>query len=239
MKVVVPMAGRGSRLAEFGAKPFIDIQSRPMVAWALDSVRRAAYSQLVFVVLAEHEERFHATAQLREIAGAGSVVILQEGVLPGQLCSVLQARHILDADEDMLIASADTYVVSDLDRDVAHRAPDCRGIISVADLPGDRWSFARTQEHSTQVVEVAEKRRISNHASTGLYYFSSGREFLAVADDIIRSGETVRGEYYVIPVYERYIGRGWRVDISIAREVWDMGTPEALQRFRDHLAGSP
>ena len=74
--------------------------------------------------------------------------------------------------------------------------------------PGDRWSFART-DASGRVVEVAEKRRISELASTGLYYFSHADELVATAREMFANGETTRGEYYVMPVYQKYIARGW------------------------------
>ena len=53
-------------------------------------------------------------------------------------------------------------------------------------MPGEQWSFARADQ-SGKVIEVAEKKRISNNVSTGLYYFSSGYEFLNTADEIIKS----------------------------------------------------
>jgi UDP-N-acetylglucosamine diphosphorylase / glucose-1-phosphate thymidylyltransferase / UDP-N-acetylgalactosamine diphosphorylase / glucosamine-1-phosphate N-acetyltransferase / galactosamine-1-phosphate N-acetyltransferase len=86
-----------------------------------------------------------------------------------------------------------------------------------------------------RVLEVAEKVRISDHASTGLYYFASGRELLTVADEMIAKQEMTNGEYYVIPVYQKYIQRGWRVQIAIASEMHDMGTPEALAAFEVYL----
>jgi len=86
---------------------------------------------------------------------------------------------------------------------------------------------------------VAEKVRISDHASTGLYYFSSGREFVQVAEKMIANQEKTRGEYYVIPVYQKYVQQDWRVDISVANEVWDMGTPESLESFKVFLATMP
>jgi len=45
---------------------------------------------------------------------------------------------------------------------------------------------------------------------------------------MIANSEKTRGEYYVNPVYQNYIQCGWPVYISIARDVWDMGTPEEL-----------
>lgn len=234
MNVVVPMAGRGSRFAEHGVqtpKPLIEVATRPMVAWALESLTGIACSRIVFVVLAEHERAHGVTALLRRWASPRAVeVITLPDVTEGQLCTVLAAQRLIESEEDLLIASSDTYVVSALGRAIATRDRACRGIISVAEMPGDRWSFART-DATGRVVEVAEKMRISDHASTGLYYFSSGMEFVETARELIGDGAKTHGEYYVMPVYQRYIERGWRVEIDRARAMWDMGTPEALAQF--------
>lgn len=233
MKLVIPMAGRGSRYANQGVttpKPLIPVAGRPMVAWALDSVRDIPHSELIFIALAEHEAKHQVSSLLRDIAGPAVQIIFLDEVTEGQLCTVLTARHCLDTDEDVLIGSADTLVISDIGKHIAQRPPEVRGIISVADMPGDRWSFARTNGNG-QVLEVAEKVRISDHASTGLYYFASGRELLQVADEMISTGEKTRGEYYVIPVYQKYISRGWSVIISVAEEMWDLGTPASKVNF--------
>jgi len=237
MKVIVPMAGRGSRFADRGfdtPKPLLPVAGKPMVYRALKSLEGMDCSRIVFIALREHEARWGVTALLREIAGPQAQVILLPDVTEGQLCTVLAARDYLSDEEDFLVASSDTHIVSDLCQAIRNRNPECRGIISVANMPGDRWSFARVDD-TGRVVEVAEKVRISDHASTGLYYFAAGREFLQVADEMIRNGEMTRGEYYVIPVYQKYIQRGWRVEINPAREMWDMGTPEAKERFERHL----
>jgi dTDP-glucose pyrophosphorylase len=150
---------------------------------------------------------------------------------------VLEARERIEDEEDLLIASGDTYVVSELGRHIRERAPLCRGLISVAAMPGDQWSFARVSADG-QVEAVAEKERISEYASTGLYYFASGREFVEAATETMRQRETIRGEHYVMPLYQEYITRGWRVGIDVASAMWDMGSPDALDRFQDYLARS-
>lgn len=238
MIVVMPMAGRGSRFAGHGVerpKPLIPVAGKPMFAWALRSLDGLAYRRIVFVALAEQEAHFGVTSLARRYAGDRAEVVLLDEVAEGQLCSVLAARDYFDHDEDVLIASSDTYVRSNLARDIARCGPACHGLISVIDLPGDRWSFARTDE-SGAVVEVAEKVRISDHASTGLYYFAQGRRFVETAEAMIANQEKTRGEYYVIPVYQKYIDRGLGVELSVAQTMWDMGTPEALAAFERHLA---
>ena len=237
MIVVMPMAGRGSRFAGHQIerpKPLIPVAGEPMFMRALRSLDGIPYSRIVFVALAEHDVHFGVRDLIRRHVGDHAAVVLLDDVTEGQLCSVLAAREYFNSDEDVLIASSDTYIRSGLARDIARCGPACHGLISVANLPGDRWSFARTDE-SGAVVEVAEKVRISDHASTGLYYFSDSRRFVATANAMIANQEKTRGEYYVIPVYQKYIDQGLRVELSLADEMWDMGTPEALAAFERHL----
>jgi NDP-sugar pyrophosphorylase family protein len=240
MRVVVPMAGRGSRFAGHAGdlpKPLVPVAGRPMIRWALDSLAGLDTSLVVFVALAEHDARFGLGRLLREWTPPGmrTELVWLDHVTEGQLCTVLAARDLIDADEDLLVASCDTHVRSRLGDDVARRDQACRGLISVARMPGDHWSFARLGPDG-HVAEVAEKVRISEWASTGLYHFSSGREFVSIGQDMVDRDERTRGEFYVIPVYGRYLERGLQVDVSVADEVWDLGTPAGAAAFEQHAS---
>jgi UDP-N-acetylglucosamine diphosphorylase / glucose-1-phosphate thymidylyltransferase / UDP-N-acetylgalactosamine diphosphorylase / glucosamine-1-phosphate N-acetyltransferase / galactosamine-1-phosphate N-acetyltransferase len=232
MKIVIGMAGLGSRLADLSPlpKPLIPIAGRPMIAWALDSLADLEFSEIIFVALAEHQLKFGVTERLRELAGNKARTILLDGPTEGQLCTILSAKERIDSDESLLVASADTYVRSELGRHLSDLDSDCRGVISVAEMGGDQWSFARLDDNG-RVLEVTEKVRISDQVSTGLYYFSSGREFVEIGSQMVSSGMKSKGEYYVMPVYSEYLKRGWRVDASRASMMMDMGSPKALAEF--------
>lgn len=237
MIVVVPMAGRGSRYATAGIsipKPLVLVGGKPMVLRALVSLEHLPISKLVFIGLREHQAQFDFISLLKNYQHLTTEFVLLDDVTEGQLCTVLTASQWLDTEEDLLIAASDTYIKSSLASHILSREPGCSGLISVATLPGDRWSFARTDD-SGRVVEVAEKKRISDHASTGLYYFSSAREFVDFGESMVKNKEKTMGEYYVIPVYQKMIEAGKWIGISQADEMWDMGTPEAKEKFETYL----
>jgi len=227
------MAGRGSRFNGSGynvPKPLIPVEGKPMFVWAMQSIEGIECSELIVIALREHEENYKLTKLIADYAPAQTRLVLIDEVTEGQLCTVLAARDFINTDEDILIISSDTIVVSDIGREISNKKDGCKGIISVADMPGDRWSFARLNQEGF-VDLVAEKERISDHASTGIYYFSSGREFVAMADEIINNKEKTKGEYYIIPLYQKMINSGYKVMISEASEMWDLGTPESLNTF--------
>lgn len=233
MIAVLPMAGRGSRFSGSGyaqPKPLIPIDGTPMFALALGSISKLDITKLVVITLREHDIDYHASELIKKNSPYPTEIILLNDITEGQLCTVMAAKEHLLSGEDIIIVSSDTIIISNLHEDIKNKRPDCKGLISVANMPGDRWSFAKT-DTTGKVVKVAEKVRISDHASTGLYYFSSGVGFCSQADEILGKKEKTKGEYYVIPVYQKFIDQGDFVGISIATKMWDLGTPESLQHY--------
>lgn len=204
-----------------------------MIYWALKSLEGVQFSRMVFVLLREHEAQFQVRSMLTSMVQQPVSFVLLDEVTDGQLCTVLAAKEFMKEDEDVLVAASDTWVQSRLGDDVLQ--PHIDGLISVAQLPGEQWSFARTDD-TGHVVEVAEKVRISDQASTGLYYFRRAGDLIRFGEEMIARKEKTRGEYYVIPVYQKMIEAGLHIGISNASAMWDMGTPEAKKLFEHYLA---
>lgn len=240
MIAVLPMAGRGSRFADKGyetPKPLIEVGGKPMFSWALQSLDGLPLSHLVVVLLKEHEQAFGVSHLFKKYWRASAIdFILLPEVTQGQLCTVMEAEPFFRDDQPLVIAASDTLVRGNLAHDIAHQPAGSAGLISVAYLPGDRWSFAKTDENG-KVVQVAEKVRISDHASTGIYFFNRCDYLRKYARQILDNQEKTKGEYYVIPVYQKMIDAGLWVGISQATEMWDMGTPEAKAAFEQYLKG--
>lgn len=236
MIVVMPMAGRGSRFSNKGyqtPKPLIQVDGIPMFVRSLGSLGDLVYEQLVIISLKEHEETYRVSDLIDKYLPSKPVkLILIDEVTDGQLCTVLLASEQF-INKPVLVMASDTLVEGKIDSDIRNLG-DAKGLISVINLPGDAWSFARTNEEGI-VVEVQEKIRISEHASTGLYFFSSGDELIYFGNEMIRNNERSRGEFFVIPVYQKLIQAGFPIKITKAKNMWDMGTPESLNRFIEHL----
>jgi dTDP-glucose pyrophosphorylase len=231
--VVVPMAGRGSRFAERGIetpKPLIDVRGKPMYACAVDGLPLDRVARLVFICLREHlEQRALADDIARRYGRFDPAVLALDAVTEGQACTVLAARELIDNGRPLVIYNADTYCPTTLG-DALDRMGPVDGVLDVFRAAGDKWSFARADDQG-RVLETAEKRRISQWASTGLYYFGRGQEFVRHAEAMIAADERSNREFYVAPVYNRMIAAGMDVRINPVEEVWSLGTLEDLERF--------
>lgn len=235
MILIIPMAGRGSRYANVGyttPKPLIEINGKPMLYHAFQSVKDVPYEKVIFIALKEHEQTYGVSKLIKEQIVADFELILLDDVTEGQLCTVLTASEYFQHNQSILIAASDSYIESNIAEDLKNTQAD--GIISVINLPGEQWSFAKTDE-SGKVIEVAEKTRISDHASTGIYYFKDAKRFEQHAQQLIQQKETTKGEYYIMPLYNKLIAEGAQIQLSHAKAMWDMGTPEAKLKFETYL----
>lgn len=72
------------------------------------------------------------------------------------------------------------------------------------------WSYAKMDRHYN-ITEVREKSAISDWATAGAYSFPSAVGFLRALDEMVAQKDTVRGEYYLAPIYNRLVRSGVKV----------------------------
>lgn len=94
-----------------------------------------------------------------------------------------------------------------------------------------KWSFVRLEDEA--VVQVAEKRPISDWATAGIYWFRRAADFLQAAERSILKNAGLDGQFYVCPVYNEMILDGAKIlTHRIAREAMhSLGTPEDVEAF--------
>lgn len=117
------------------------------------------------------------------------------------------------------------------------------GYLEVFEGPGNHWSFAKTAEGNDRVIEVAEKDRISDLCSNGLYHFKSSSYFLSLYSQIsnLDPKDLQGGEFYIAPLYNIAIRQG--ADIRCVktsrRSNIFCGTPDEFELLKINDFGVP
>ena len=79
---------------------------------------------------------------------------------------------------------------------------------------GDTWRFARCGEEGRS-PEVREKRRVSDHATVGLYAFGSAEPFRSAHNrTYAETGDAEVSERHIAPMYNDLVGRGLDVFVE-------------------------
>jgi dTDP-glucose pyrophosphorylase len=81
------------------------------------------------------------------------------------------------------------------------------------------------------VVEVAEKKPISDIATVGIYYWKNGSDYVKYAEQMISKNIRVNNEFYVCPVFNEAINDNKKVKTFNIEKMWGLGTPEDLEYF--------
>ncbi len=236
LDIIIPMAGRGSRFANVGyklPKPLIDVAGRPMIARVIENLRPQVPHRFIFLVLDEHLKKFDLASQLKSWAGPQTICVTVDQLTEGAACTVLLAQEYLSSGNDLMIANSDQLIEDNISDYVNFsRVGDLSGTIMVFEDNDPKWSFARLNEKGN-VVEVAEKKLISNLATVGIYYFRKGNDFIAAAKEMVRKDIRVNNEFYVCPVYNEMINLNQRITTwKIEKQTMHgIGTPEDLKIY--------
>ena len=234
VNVVIPMAGRGSRFEKAGytfPKPLIEVNQKPMIQIVKDNLN--INGTHLYLVLKEHYDKYSLKYLLPLITKPDDCRIVEVNqVTEGAACTVLLAKDFINTDEELILANSDQWV----DWDSSHflkfmRGKKADGGIVTFHACHPKWSFAKVEEETGIITEVAEKKPISNIATVGIYYFKRGSDFVKYAEQMIDKNIRTNGEFYVCPVFNEFIGDGLKIYNYPIAEMCGLGTPEDLNNF--------
>ena len=106
MKVLIPMAGAGSRFEKAGytfPKPLIEVNGKPMIQLVVENLNIDA--QHILIVQKEHYEKYNLQYLLNLIS-PNNVIIPVEGITEGAACTTLLAKEFIDNDQPLLTANS-------------------------------------------------------------------------------------------------------------------------------------
>lgn len=231
MKVLIPMAGAGSRFEKAGytfPKPLIDVEGKPMIQTVVDNLNIDA--QHIFIVQKSHYEKYNLEDTLSRIS-ANCKIVRVEGVTEGAACTTLLAKEYINDNEPLVIANSDQYVDWNSNEFMYSMIGDSvDGGILTFKSTHPKWSYAKLGDDGF-VCEVAEKKPISDIATVGIYYWKKGSDYVRYAEDMIAKDVRVNNEFYVCPVFNQAVEDNKKIKIFNVEKMWGIGTPEDLQVF--------
>tara|TARA_A100001037_G_C15147471_1_gene637110 strand:- start:1198 stop:2568 length:1371 start_codon:yes stop_codon:yes gene_type:complete len=231
LNILIPMAGEGSRFANAGytfPKPLIEINKKPMIQFVIENL--ALEANYIFLVRKEHEEKYNIISLLKVLAPNCKVVIVNK-LTEGAACTTLLAKKLINNNKPLIIANSDQYIEWNSSKTMyKFVSKKIDGGILTFDSLHPKWSYAKTDKDKN-VLEVAEKKVISNHATVGIYFWSKGSDYVKYAEQMIKKNIRVKNEFYVCPVFNEAIKDKKKIIIENVKEMWGLGTPEDLNIF--------
>lgn len=235
--VVITMGGLGSRFRKMGytvPKYMIEAKGKTLFEWSMISLEgyKDNVNQYIFIAMKDEacDVKSFINKKCEEMGFKNYHVIILDYLTDGQATTAMMAKEFWKPEHALLIYNIDTYVEAG-EMNSAELKGD--GFIPCFQAAGDHWSFVRLDEKG-KVVEIKEKKRISNYCTLGAYYFKSCELYSNLYDEYYsKSQELVNGEKYVAPLYDYLLSKNGEIYISDISpdKVHVLGTPEELQIF--------
>lgn len=227
MKIIVPMAGRGSRLRPHTLtvpKPLIPIAGKPIVQRLVEDIAKVAgeeIEEVAFIIGDFGDEVEKSLLQIAERLGAKGSIYHQEEAW-GTAHAIKCAEQSMTG--NVVVAFADTLFKADFTLDT-----NSDGVIWVKKVEDpSAFGVVKLDDYGF-ITDFIEKPQtfVSDLAIIGIYYFNSGEKLMSEINFIMDNDIKVGGEYQLTTALENLRQKGAKFSLGKVDDWMDCGNKNA------------
>src|SRR6184192_1662248 len=231
MKVIVPLAGKGTRLLPLTKrvpKPLVRVAGRPVMDYVMDAVKGLDVDELIVITghLKDVVERY--IVERYDV----KATFVEQRTLDGTAGAINLARPYVDS--PVLIIFVDTVFEADLS--LINRV-DADGIIWVKEVEDyQRFGVIVTDAggYMTRIVEKPSTP-VSRLANIGLQYIRDWKSLFDGIAHVLKQPAGKGGEYYLTDAFQYMVDRGRRLLTAPVAGWYDCGKVDTLLETNQHL----
>lgn len=244
MQIIIPMSGFGERFRRAGyrkPKPLIEIEGKAIIEHVVDLF--PGERDITFICNEEHLKtpEFRMEEILMRAAPSARIASISSRKL-GPVDAVLRGVPDLDPEKPTIVNYCDFACIWDFaDFKSFAAGTKCAGAIPCYrgfhphSLGSTFYAYAR--ERGLWAYDIQEKKPYTDNpsaefASSGTYYFDSGRRMKEAFEETMRRELLVNGEYYVSMAYKPLFDRGEKVAVYEIPQFMQWGTPEDFEEYK-------
>lgn len=239
MNIIIPMAGRGSRLRPHTLttpKPLVPVAGKPIVEWLMEDIVRMVpgdVEKIAFVTGRFGEEAENDLLAVAKRLGAEGVICYQDEPL-GTAHAILCGQELLEG--PVVVAFADTLFRADFTID-----PEADGVLFVQQIEDPSAFGVVVTDEEGNIADYVEKPKefISDLAMIGVYSFKDGARLKKELQYLIDHNVLLSGEYQLPDALRNMTKSGLKFVPGEVSEWMDCGnkvvTVETNRRVLDIL----
>ena len=224
MKVIIPLAGKGTRLrphTHITPKPMLKVAGKPVMAYILEDLEKLGNVEQIIYITGHLKEKVEEYVRAEFDFPA---VFIEQKVQDGTAGAVALAREHVD--QPVLIIFVDTIFDADLS---VTRSTDADGIIWVKEVEDYQRFGVVVSDAQGNMTKIVEKPStpISRRANIGLYYIRNWK-LLYEGVDWVLSQPKNKGEYYLTDAFQYMIDKGAKIRVIDVEGWYDAGKIDTL-----------
>lgn len=226
MKVIIPVAGVGSRLRPHTysqPKPLIPVAGKPILGFIIDRLVQAGFKEFIFVIgyLGEKIESF-----VEENYPDLKTNFVLQNTREGLGHAIWLCRDLVEENEGVFIALGDTIFEADLEA-VLKQSGSALGLKKVDDPRDFGVAEVDTDGIITRLVEKPTIPK-SNLALVGLYKINESKVLFDALDHNINKSYKTQGEFHLTDALMLMIKEGVQFHSFKVQNWYDCGKKEIL-----------
>ena len=233
MKIIIPMAGYGTRLRPHTwskPKPLVSVAGKTVLGHVLDMfIDVPDIDEIIFIVgyLGEQAETFMAD----NYPDTPTQFVVQEEML-GQSHALWLAREHLQGPICMVFV--DTLIEADLSGLAQEKADAVAWVKQVEDPR--RFGVAEVDDKGYVQRLIEKPDDMSNNlAVVGFYYFKEAEQLVRAIEDQMENGSQLGGEFYLADAINIMLDQSMKMRVETV-DVWkDCGKPDDLLETNRYL----
>jgi glucose-1-phosphate thymidylyltransferase len=237
LKIVIPTAGWATRVRPqtwSKPKPLVGVAGRAALDHLLDTFRSVPDPGKVeyVIILGPYLGETQIPPYMKEHYPGYKVHYVLQSLMRGQSDALWQAREYLGG--PMIMCFSDTLIETDF-AFLANEKAD--GVAWVKPVPDPRRFGVVEMDKDGWITRLIEKPASieNNRVVVGCYYFREGRELITAIEEQMKSGKSLKGEYFLTDAINIMIERGSKMRTQTIDTWLDMGTIEAILETNRYL----
>lgn len=235
MKIVIPMAGFGTRLRPHTwsrPKQLISMSGKPVLAHVIDTFSTLPDPENVEYIFIVGYLGEQIRAYMNTYYPTLRVTYVVQDEMRGQSHAISLARDYLHG--PMLMVFVDTLVQTDLSFLGNEEAGGVAWVKQVADPRRFGVAVVNSDGLVTRLVEKPQEMD-NNLVVVGFYYFQNAADLLSAIDEQMKRGIQLKGEFFLTDAINIMLERGLRMRTEPV-DVWlDAGTPKDVLQTNSYL----
>ena len=224
MKVIIPLAGKGTRLrphTHVTPKPMLRVAGKPVMSYVLDKLKDLGGIEQIVYITGHLKEKVEDFARKSLDVPA---VFIEQKVQDGTAGAIALAREYID--QPVLIIFVDT--IFDADLTVINRT-DADGIIWTKEVEDYQRFGVVVTDNDGNMTRIVEKPKtpISKAANIGLYYIKNWKLLYEGIDHVLASPKN-QGEYFLTDAFQYMIDKGAKIRVIDVEGWYDAGKIETM-----------
>jgi len=244
MQIIIPMSGFGERFKEAGyniPKPLIKVDGKPMISHVIDMF--PSDSEFIFICNEDHlnVQQYRMKKVLKTFCPSGKIVGIKAHK-KGPIHAVLEARECIDYRKPSVVNYCDFTCYWDWDHfqkfvkesNIHGAIPAYKGFHPHS-LGNTKYAYLK--ENNGLLSDIQEKKSFTKnsmheYASSGTYFFKSGKLMMDCFEETIKRNLNIGGEYYVSLAYKILLKDQKKIGVYPLQHFMQWGTPEDLEEYQ-------